>query len=119
MLGAADVTVGLLETGAGRFSVPSKVLSYLCAARAVLLAAPSANLAAETILEAGAGLVVDADDSAAFVAAAQRLRADAGLRGRLAAAGRAYAERRFVISDIAERFLTVFTRAIERRSAKT
>jgi colanic acid biosynthesis glycosyl transferase WcaI len=119
VLAAADVTIGLLETDAGRFSVPSKVLSYLCACRPVLLSAPEANLAAQTVLGAGAGLVVDPEDSAAFTVAAQRLRGDAGLRATLGAAGRDYAEQHFAMAGIADRFQAVFARAIERRNVKS
>ncbi len=37
VLGSADVLVAILEPDAGVFSVPSKVLSYFCAGRPVLL----------------------------------------------------------------------------------
>ena len=40
VLGSADVLVAILEPDAGVFSVPSKVLSYFCAGRPVLLAVP-------------------------------------------------------------------------------
>ena len=40
VLGSGDVLVAILEADAGVFSVPSKVLSYLCAGRPVLLAVP-------------------------------------------------------------------------------
>ena len=42
---------------AGAFSVPSKVLSYLCAGRALLAAVPSDNLAAEVVRSSGGGLL--------------------------------------------------------------
>ena len=41
------ILLTLLDADAGAFSVPSKVLSYLCAGRALLAAVPSDNLAAE------------------------------------------------------------------------
>ncbi len=40
MLASADALVVLIERDAGVFSVPSKLLSYLCAKRAVLLSVP-------------------------------------------------------------------------------
>ena len=55
MLASATVLIGILEEDAGVFSVPSKVLSYLCAGRPIVLCAPAENLASRTLLEAEAG----------------------------------------------------------------
>jgi glycosyltransferase involved in cell wall biosynthesis len=110
VLGAADVMVGLLESDAGRFSVPSKVLSYLCAGRAILLSAPQQNLAALTVRDADAGLVVSATDAFAFVEAAKSLRHDAAQRAAFAQNGRRYAEDNFGISHVTARFTEVFER---------
>jgi hypothetical protein len=55
VLGSADVLIGILQADAGRFSVPSKILSYLCAARPIVLSAPAENLASRTVTAAGAG----------------------------------------------------------------
>ena len=46
VLGAADVLMVLLEASAGAFSVPSKILTCLCAGRPILAAVPEANLGA-------------------------------------------------------------------------
>ena len=54
VLASGDVLLTLLEADAGAFSVPSKVLSYLCAGRALLAAVPSDNLAAEVVRGAAA-----------------------------------------------------------------
>ena len=43
VLATADVLVAMIEADAGTFAVPSKVLSYMCAGRPILLAAPRAN----------------------------------------------------------------------------
>lgn len=107
-LAAADVVVALLEPDAGRYSVPSKVLSYLCAAKPVLLSAPKQNLASRIVDRARAGRTVAAGDRAAFVAAATEMRANHALRQDMGAAGRAYAEGTFDVSKISERFLEVF-----------
>jgi len=117
MLGAADVLVAQLEEGAGQFSVPSKVLSYLCAGRPILLAAPSNNLAFRTIEACGAGICVASEDTPGMIAAAQTLYADADLRKRAGAAGRAYAESTFQIDGITDRFEAIFAEAVARRQA--
>jgi glycosyltransferase involved in cell wall biosynthesis len=102
--GAADVLVAILEPDAGVFSVPSKVLSYMCAGRAILGAMPRLNLAARTIADQGAGVVVEPDDAAGFRAAADRLLAHPDQLAAYGAAARRYAENNFDIDGITDRF---------------
>jgi colanic acid biosynthesis glycosyl transferase WcaI len=116
VLGAADVLVALLEPTAGTFSVPSKVLSYLCAGRPVLAAIPPENLAARTIERAGAGWVVSPRDEEGFLVGAKQLRVDAALRERAGRRARAYAEATFDTEIIADRFQGVIARAVGRRA---
>ena len=59
VMGSADVLVAVLEPDASRFSVPSKVLTYLCSGRAIVGVLPPDNSVAEILLTHGAGLVVD------------------------------------------------------------
>jgi glycosyltransferase involved in cell wall biosynthesis len=101
---SADVLVATIEPDAGTFAVPSKVLSYLCAGRPILLAAPKENLAARIISETNAGLVTEPDDDAAFLAAARLLRSEPQMRAELAAHGRKYAESMFDIQQITDKF---------------
>ncbi len=107
VLGSADVLVAILEADAGVFSVPSKVLSYLCAGRPVLLAVPSENLAAKTVVECGAGLVVEPTDITGFCAAARRLIDSPQLRDEQGQAARRYAETHFDIHHIGDRFESI------------
>jgi glycosyltransferase involved in cell wall biosynthesis len=104
VLGSADVLVAILEADAGVYSVPSKVLSYLCAGRPVLLAVPKENLAARTVVECKAGLVVEPTDVAGFCHAAQQLAASSKLRDASGQAARRYAEAHFDIGRICDRF---------------
>lgn len=104
MLATADVLIAILEPDAGVFSVPSKVLTYLCAGKPLLVAIPPENLAARIVSENGAGIVVKPDDSEGFVAGAKRLMEDAALRAEMGAAARAYAERTFAIETITDKF---------------
>ena len=107
VLGAADVLMAVLEPDAGVFSVPSKVLSYLCAARPLLLAVPPENLAARIVSQNDAGLVAPPDDTAAFIRAAEALRQDEALRRRLGRNGRLYAETHFDIEKITDQFESI------------
>jgi glycosyltransferase involved in cell wall biosynthesis len=104
VLGSADVLISILEKDAGVFAVPSKVLTYLCAARPILAAMPEQNLAARIIRDNGAGLSAAPDDVPAFIDAARHLVAYPSLRADMARRGRAYAERTFDVQQIATRF---------------
>ncbi|WP_374961750.1 glycosyltransferase family 4 protein [Spongiibacter tropicus] len=108
MLAAASVFVAFIESDAGEFSVPSKVLSYLCAGRPVVLAAPEENLAAKIVEDNCAGLTVDAGDVAGFVRAVNEVVNDKDMLMKMSDAARSYAEANFHIFDIASRFERVF-----------
>jgi glycosyltransferase involved in cell wall biosynthesis len=118
VLGAADVVLALLEPDAGRFSAPSKVLSYFCAGRPVLLSAPPENLAARTVKAAAAGAAVEAGDVQAFIAAARQLYSDSAARSAAGASGRRYAEANFDVGEVAKRFEAVFARALVNRGGQ-
>ena len=111
VMGAADVLLAVLERDAGVFSVPSKVLAYLCAERPVLLAVPPENLIARIVGGHEAGLVVPPDAPDAFADAAERLLRDADLRARLGRNARRYAETTFDIDRIAGDFERVLAAA--------
>jgi colanic acid biosynthesis glycosyl transferase WcaI len=107
VLASGDVLVVLLESAAGAFSVPSKVLSYFCAGRALVAAVPPENLAARTIRDTHSGAVVDPSDAPGFVAAAEHLLDDADCRLRAGEMARSYAELRFRVDVIADRFIDI------------
>lgn len=115
MLGSADVFLAMIEREASSFSVPSKTLSYLCAGRPIVLAAPADNLASRIVKRAKAGIVVEPEDilgfreAALFYAQTPEAAMDAG------AAGRAYAKRHFRIDRITDRFEDLFHRVCDAR----
>lgn len=118
VLGTADVLVATIESDAGAFSVPSKILSYLCAGRPIVLAAPKENLAARILDETGAGTVVPPGHHEAFACAVQAYLHDDVAARMAGLAGRAYAEANFPVDHIADRFEQVFGRCVSRtRSA--
>jgi colanic acid biosynthesis glycosyl transferase WcaI len=104
VLAAGDVLVGVLEEEAGVFSVPSKILTYLCAERPILLAAPSVNLATRLVARERVGMTCAPGDVAGFLDAADHLRTQNGLGAVMGRRGRAYAEKTFRIEEIAGRF---------------
>jgi putative colanic acid biosynthesis glycosyltransferase WcaI len=114
----AEVVVISEGRGASRlrelFSVPSKVLSYMCAGRPILGAIPPENLAARTIERAGAGVVASPTDEEGFLLAAKQLRNELDRRESAGARARAYAEATFDTEAIADRFATVIDDALDR-----
>jgi colanic acid biosynthesis glycosyl transferase WcaI len=118
LLSSADILVSVVESDAGMFSVPSKVQSYLCAGRPILLAAPPENLAARIVARENAGMVMNPDDVDGFIAAAQKLAGDAALRRTLGENGRDYAERAYDILKTTDRFERVFEAALRRASRR-
>jgi glycosyltransferase involved in cell wall biosynthesis len=114
VLAAADVLMAILDPDAGEFCVPSKILSYFCAGRAVLLSVPLDNLAARVVADEGAGVACSPYDTDGFIAAAQGLMDDARLRHTCGLRGLAYAQQHFDIEDITDEFENIIG-AAERR----
>lgn len=118
VLGSADVLISLLDAEAGEFAVPSKTLAYLCAGRALIIAAPERNEAARTVQRAKAGMVVSPDDPAQTMEAAEKLLASRELCAELGRNARRYAEEHFAIGAVADRFLAVFGAALSGRAVR-
>lgn len=114
MLGSADVLITLLEPGASKFSIPSKVLSSLAAGRPVLGLMPRDNPAALDIKAAGG--YVGPPDAHGVLGAAVWLQNMTTSPDGLASSGgrgRQLAVKRFGIGPIATRFEEVLAKAVE------
>ena len=98
---ATDVLAAVLEPEAGVFSVPSKVLAYLCGGKPLLTAMPPENLASRIVGGHSAGVVVAPDDADGFVQGGLALLDDAARRAEMGANARTYAEQTFGIEQIA------------------
>ena len=116
VMASADVLVAVLEADASRFSVPSKVLTYLCSGRAIVGVLPPDNSVAEILISQGAGRVVRRDDVAAEVT--ELLYREEACR-EMGRAGRRYAERAFSPDTAADRFLEVFGGLVGRPAPAT
>jgi glycosyltransferase involved in cell wall biosynthesis len=110
VLGSADVLVAILEPDAGIYSAPSKVLTYLCAKRALLLAIPPENLSARIVSSHDAGIVIAPNNVDDFVSAADTLLSDESLREAYALNARDYAETYFDIEAICDQFEKIIER---------
>jgi glycosyltransferase involved in cell wall biosynthesis len=111
VLASASVLIASLDPSAGGFCIPSKVLSYLCAGRPIVIALDERNPAARMVREAGAGAVVKPGDSQALIDAVADSLFYSERRRQQGAAARLYAERVFDLNDIASRFLQILKRA--------
>jgi colanic acid biosynthesis glycosyl transferase WcaI len=109
-LATADLLLAVIEPQAAKYSVPSKVLTYMTAGKPILAAIPADNLAARTISAASAGLTVDPANPSELRRLARSLIEDGECRRRLGAAGLAYARANFEINNIAARFEQIFCR---------
>ena len=114
VVSSADAVVALLEPDAGKFSVPSKVLSYLSAGRPIVALIPDDNAAAADVRAAG-GFVAEPSSSGVADAAAWLVRTaeQPGGLPRIGRRARALAEQRFDIAGIAD----AFEQALERAAA--
>jgi colanic acid biosynthesis glycosyl transferase WcaI len=114
VLGSADVLVALLEPDATKFSIPSKVLSYMAAGRPILGLMPADNPAAIDIVDSG-GFVADPTDVGAK-SATEWLSELAAQRGQVEKIGhrtRAIAEQKFDVDEVARSFDAILTDAVQ------
>ena len=112
MYASADILLVLLTEDAGQFSVPSKVLTCLCAGRPILAAIPRENLAARIIMEAGAGFITEPDDLAEFTEKAKRLLREPKLCHVMGAKAKSWATRKFDMGPITDQFDHVLKQAL-------
>jgi glycosyltransferase involved in cell wall biosynthesis len=110
ILASGDVLMGILNSDAGDYAVPSKVMSYLCAQRPILLSSPVGNAAAQIVTRAGAGLVSAPDDLAGLMNHAENLCRHGHLRDEMGRSGREYAIRHFAIHNICQVFEEIISR---------
>ena len=108
VMGTADVLLAILDNEAGVYSVPSKVLTYHCAGRPLLLSVPRENLAARLVEGLETGIVVPPEEPEELLAAVERLMADDGLRQKYGKNARKYAESTFDIEKITDKFEEIF-----------
>ena len=107
MMASADVLLALLEPQKRPYCVPSKVLSYCCAGRAIVLSADAGNLASRILRRNRCGRVVDAGDGPALTRAVLDLLADEEGRAAHGENARRYAEDAFDAEAITARFEAV------------
>jgi len=111
MLSGADIFIAMIEEDAGVFSVPSKVLTYMCVGRPIVAAIPEGNLARKIILRERIGLVRSPSKTAMLVQDVADLLANPQLRDDMGRRARGYARSAFDIKKIGDRFETIIRAA--------
>jgi colanic acid biosynthesis glycosyl transferase WcaI len=84
--------------------IPSKLLTYMGAGRAVVAAVSEKSEAARQIRRANCGVVVPPENPQALAEAVLALRKDAGLRQKLGANARTFAEIHFTKAGVLDRY---------------
>lgn len=117
MLSSGDILVAILEPEASKFSIPSKVLSYLAAGRPVLGLMPSDNTAASDIVAAGGFVAPPTLEGISFAADwVTSISHDIDARAELGRRSRSLAEEKFDIDRIADQFAEILTSAAKEGS---
>jgi colanic acid biosynthesis glycosyl transferase WcaI len=104
VMATADVLVANVKDSLSFYAVPSKVLSYLCSQRPILIAIKRDNLIAHIINQSNAGITVNEQERIDFIEAADKLYRSEKMRKDMGKSGRNYAERHFVSEFINQEF---------------
>lgn len=108
VLASADILIAVIENDAGKFSVPSKILNYMCAGKPIVLSAPIDNLASKIINNSNSGITVGPKDYKGFSDAINKLANDKELVSKYSKNSRDYAEKNFNIELITQEFEKIF-----------
>jgi glycosyltransferase involved in cell wall biosynthesis len=107
VLASADVLLASVEPDAGAFCVPSKILSYMCSARPILMSVSPQNLAARIVTRSDSGYVTAPGDDEDFANRAVELYQNRQRCREMAGNARRYAESTFDIDQIGSIFEAV------------
>ena len=107
MLSAADVLVLTQQAGVTDMCLPSKLLSNMASARAIVASVNDRSETAGAIRDAEAGLVVAPEDPQALAEAVLKLHGSPGLREELGMNGRTFVRQHFDKSKLLKTFETL------------
>ena len=110
-ISASDACLVLLKkTDVFKTVIPTKMLEFMSCARPVILGVD--GQARQIVEDAEAGLVIEPENSAALVAAVNRLSADRALGASLGQKGRQYILQHFSRGRTAEKYIEVLQRLV-------
>jgi glycosyltransferase involved in cell wall biosynthesis len=115
IMASADILFTILEPEAGIYSVPSKVQTYLCGNKPLLLSVPEDNLIARIVNDVNAGLIVPPNDVDSIISSVELLKKDKELRDNYGKNGRKYAEEFFNIDKIGYKFQEIIDNELKNK----
>ena len=95
ILNSADALLAILNEEASKFSVPSKILNYLCAGKPIILSAPKDNLSTKIINESKSGKSFEPNDLDGINNFLKILLSDKDLKNKYSLNAREYAVEKF------------------------
>jgi glycosyltransferase involved in cell wall biosynthesis len=104
ILSSTDLCLGILNDDASNFSVPSKILNYLCAGKPIILNAPKKNLASKTITISQSGKVFASNEIEELKDYIKFLKNNPDTRNKMSLNARKFAEENFDINKIGNNF---------------
>ena len=104
ILNSADALLAILNEEASKFSVPSKILNYLCAGKPIILSAPKDNLSTKIINESKSGKSFEPNDLEGINNFLKILLSDKDLKKKYSLNAREYAVKNFNIKKISSQF---------------
>jgi len=104
ILNSADALLAILNEEASKFSVPSKILNYLCAGKPIILSAPKDNLSTKIINESKSGKSFEPNDLDGINNFLRILLNDKDLKKKYSLNAREYAVKNFNIEKISAQF---------------
>lgn len=113
VLGTADICLAVLEEDAGSFSVPSKVLSYFCAGKPILMHGPAKNLSSKLIIDNECGLVSSGNNFDKLESNLIKIR-NKGNIDKMARNSRNYAINNFQIEEVTKIFLGIIDTVLKK-----
>ena len=112
VLSTSDILIAMISEDAGEYSAPSKILSYLCIGKAILLSAPKDNYSSNIIINAGAGKVFEPNDIDGFSKGIREIIGNESLKKLYGSAGKAYADSHFDINSIVKKIEIITNKLI-------
>jgi len=108
ILNTADLFIATLNKDANEFSVPSKILNYLCAGRPIILNAPRENLASKIIIQNNCGAIFKDKDIKKITNYINYLKKNKKTYRKISLNCRNFAIKNFDIKKISSKFDKIF-----------
>ena len=108
ILSSSDACLAILDEDAGNYSVPSKILNYLCAGKPIIFSGPNENLASKIITESKSGGSFDKNNFHSLNQFIKKLIDEPDTRIKLSKNAREYAEKKFDINEKVRQFENIF-----------